>query len=103
MNVRIQRIEVDEYNSVKAIEFYIESDPIQVIEFLQHHKIGREFLRSAEQGNSKPDMSEYIRAGVEAKYPNLSREYVDAIAAGRIDANSIPTDAVLSNHLTDIR
>jgi len=42
-NVRIQRIELDEYRNVKAIEFYIDSNPLQVIEFLRIYGIGKQF------------------------------------------------------------
>lgn len=70
MNVRIQRIELYENNHVKAIEFYIDSSPLQVIEFLAQYHIGAEF---ASFGDMKLETNQVNN------FTNLHNQFIEAI------------------------
>lgn len=70
MSVRIQRIELDEYKHVKAIEFYIESDPLQVLEFLKEYHLGTEFASLGNMPLEPP--TKYPDGGISEYAKNLA-------------------------------
>lgn len=64
--IRIKRVEVDEFDRVSAVEFYEDANPSDVMAFLIHYKIGRNFQPPPSQEDMKVRPNNALIIDIEA-------------------------------------